>query len=232
MRWLLVLLAGCDRLLQLETIRVHDAGGDATSDGASPAAMLVQEKTASNNAAASVSIVLGHQPANGDVLVFVGGSEAGIMAPTGGGASWQMAAHSLVKADLDIWFGVSDGSSTTVTITARGLSTIWGNVSEWSGLATPGTFDAMDSKGGQSGPANLSAQTTSAPDLIVFGVGCYADPALVDPPAEWAELLPTGSNATAQRVWYRISTAAGAQTANATCSVGWDAGLAAFKLAP
>lgn len=217
-----------------------DAAPDAPPIDAPRTAMLVQQATNHVDGDA-VTISLASAPTAGDVLLLVGAdihrglpSVGGV---TGGGvATWSRAAFSAVNTNVEIWWGVTDGSSTDVTIhgIAGDTSAKFGNVSEWSGLVTQAPVDGAHALDGISSPADPGAMTTAnAHDLLVFGVGDGAPNTFgVPAPGTWTALTPISADISLA-AWYRIQTVAGTVHPTVTETSGqWDAAVAAFTIAP
>jgi hypothetical protein len=169
-------------------------------------------------------------PIAGHLLVAIGADEAGrLNGVTGGGvASWSLAAQSLANTNIEIWYGVTDGSSATVTVTADQDSLpMWVVVGEWSG---PTTFDGAKSAYGSASPASAGAQSVHANDLVIFGVADQAPTTFGMPEGGWMPLMPARSNHTEQRVWFTVAAATGTLAPSVTeTALSWDAAIAAFR---
>jgi len=215
-----------------------DARPDAPTDAAEPVAHLVQQAQGYIASGSPVSATFGAAPAADDVLILVGAAEhGGIATVTGGGATWSRAARSLQNSNIEIWYGASDGSSSTVTITFSGTNPypMWLVITEWAGLATTSTLDAATASNGASSPASAGTIATSnAADLVVFGASDMAPNTWGAPgPGTWSGLPTVTSTVITQAAWYRFESATGSfapqvgETAHA-----WDAAIAAFRTAP
>ena len=242
---LLVLLAACQRLLDLPPVHLTDASGafddsrapdapvvgDASAGDGLPS-MLVQEVSSSAQSQ-FIQVSLAKMPAGSDMLIAIGGSENGVKDIYGAGAVWKLAASSIVSPTIQIWYGVTDGSSKSVTLDGNG-GKIWVEVSEWRGLAPLNTFDAGSGSGAivgvGAGDVNLAVTTQSAPDLLVFGIACYGT--IGTPPAAWTALDGVTASFVTQDAWYQLQPAAGLQTAGTTYDGDYDAALAAFRTMP
>src|SRR4051812_31191575 len=116
------------------------AGSDVLPlDASVEVVALVQQVTGyAPNSNAPLAATLPSLPAAGHLLVMIGAAEhGGLTSVTGGGvATWTRATRSLSNTNVEVWFGVTDGSSATVTVTfpAFGLP-MWLAVTEWSGMA-------------------------------------------------------------------------------------------------
>jgi hypothetical protein len=207
-----------------------------SSDADASLPMLVQEMTAWNEGASSLSITLPSVPASQHVLVLIGGAEGGVGSVTGGGVNWQTAAYSSASPSIHIWFGVTDGSSAVVTLATTNVGTdrAWLDLTEWSGLAPVNTLDAHANNGmgggGITGTIDLQLSTSGAPELLVFAVSCYGVIGSED--ASWTSFVPVGTGSVGQEAWHKIADVAGLQTAQTTYTSGWDAALAAFHTMP
>lgn len=199
---------------------------------------LIQQKQASAAAGPSLSLTLDAAPVNGDVLVMIGGCPAApLMSVTGGGVTtWTVAASSTINVNVELWYGVTDGSSSTVTITLNGaVSPMTMMVSEWAGLSTMFTADGASFMDGTSSPATAGpVATTHAHDLLFFGVG-DGFPNAFGAPAGFTALNGVSGQGTgvSQGGWYREVTATGTYSASVTeTSHHWDAVLVSLRVAP
>lgn len=195
---------------------------------------LVQETVDSKGAVTTLSVTLPAAPTIGNMLIFVGGSNIAALATiTGGSTAWTRAIKSNINPNIEIWFGVADGSS-TITIDASVLTGMTTSVSEWSGLPTSGPLDTARAMAGTSSPASTGMlTTTNANDLLISGVADYLPTAIGDPTTSgWTKLNTVSSNSI-QTVWYQTTTAIGTYDATlASASNRWDAAIAAFRISP
>src|SRR5262245_22820358 len=146
-------------------------------DAPLPMPMIVQQAGNILTNASSISATLPALPGSGRVLVMVGAAIDGALdSVTGGGATWTRATSSLDNTNIEIWYGVSNGSSSTITIArAANNGTIFLAVSEWTNLATTATLDIARSTSGAGTTASAGTLTTAnARDLIVFAVSAQA----------------------------------------------------------
>ena len=182
----------------------------------------------------TLSVTLPAAPAPGNVLVMVGGTNiAGISSLSGGSAAWTRAIRSTINPNIEIWFGVADGSS-TLTITTTVVTGISLSVSEWSRLDSANTLDVAAAANGTSNPPSTGPLvTTYAHDLLVAGVADYL-PTTVANPTDGAWLvLNTATSNSIQAVWYQVTTVPGTYSADlAGTGNRWDAAIAAFRIAP
>jgi hypothetical protein len=210
---------------------------DAPRDAAVMVApTLVQQVTNLAANATTVAATLTAAPTSGRVLVLIGGITSGSLATvTGGGATWTQAAGSFTNSNIEIWVGVTDGSSSTVTISRPGgVSTIWLSVSEWSGLATTNVIDAAAADDGTAVSATAGAiATTSAPDLVFFAASAFAANTFGNPtPNAWTAMTPIAGSTT-MGAWYRVESATGTFAPSVThTGAEWDAAVAALRIAP
>ena len=233
MRLALVLLAGCDRLFGVPAFQHQHAPVDAASDSKAAPPMHVQEMSRGvTPSGASVSVTLATTPTPQHVLIVIGGATSGTLTLTGGGVvAWELAASSNVSATDQIWYGVTDGSSSSIMLSTTSPSPIWADLSEWSGLDASGSFDGMDANGASGGPPSsgeimLSVMTSRAPDLLVFSAAGFG--VVNNPVGTWMPFQPTMAGAVAQHAWYQITAAAGAQSIQASYTNDWDAVAGAF----
>jgi len=247
-----LLLAGCDRLFGFASVPATDAHGsqiDAAGDGAShdaptdalaldgrrPDAMLVQQ-TARENNGNGLAITLTAMPTPGNMLVVIGGATCGLIGVSGGGVTtWQQAAYSGVSPTISVYYGVTDGTSATLLLAPQCTTMTWGLVTEWSGLAPVNALDTKTEAGQQAGPngagfINDAVNTTSAPDLLIFGVACYGS---IGPPATWTELDEVVASSTiTQRAWYERAPTVGQYAVDVPYTDDWDSALVAFRIGP
>jgi len=244
---LVLLLAGCDRVFGL-TRDATDAATDAVTvdtigDGPSTGVALVRHITAQALSTKSLPADLGVLPAKDHLLVIVGAAAtAPLLRPTGGGVpTWKLAAQSVIEQNVEIWYGVTDGSSSAVTIVCNSMcdnnvGPMWMSLSEWSGLATAAPLGPMNAatgtaSGGMPGTASAGSITTiDAPNLLVFGVSDSSDisPVVTD----WTVLDGIMVDSVVQRAWYRVATTIGPYAPGTTVTSAWDAAIAAFHPAP
>jgi hypothetical protein len=175
--------------------------------------------------------------APGHLLVMIGAATHGpIDGISGGGVTWTRATSSTIITNIEIWFGITDGSSSTISMTmaTNGNRSIWLVVTEWSGMATANILDVAQASSGISSPAATGGvTTTNAHDLIIFGIADGAPSTIGTPiPGNWTGLVGNSNAAVVQLEWYAIESATGtlnphvSETANM-----WDAAIAAFRLA-
>lgn len=209
----------------------HDAPGDAATT-----AMLVQSATSYASPSTSLGVTLPSVPAAGHLLVLIAGNpHAPLTSVTGAGATWTLAASSSVYANVEIWLGVTDGSSATLTATDPGSTAPMSMLlTEWSGLAATATLDGAAALDGVTSPASPGAiTTTNARDLLVFAISdpfpnTFGAPA----PGSWSA-LPELDHAVSQAAWYRTVDTAGtfAPEVSETAHT-WDAALVGLRIAP
>jgi len=213
---------------------------DAARDSAVPidaalTATLVQQQVAHADQG-TLLVTLPALPAAGNVLVMIGADEhAPLTNVTGGGVpTWTLIARSNDYTNVEIWYGVTDGSSATVTLHGPLADThpIFANVSEWSGLA--GTVDASRFNSGLATPADpLAITTTHAHDLVLLGVGDLTPNTFGIPgPGAWTALTPIDADISLG-AWFRIVSVAGTVHPTVSETEGdWDAAVAALAIAP
>jgi Tfp pilus assembly protein PilX len=199
-----------------------------------------------------VTLTLGSLPQANNLLILVGGNNFGLDFPggvTGGGVtSWSRATIKNNNSDAEIWYGITNGSSATVTLHgAAGAHLPWGNLSEWSGMnQTQGSVLDVTAIGtGTTATATTTPgiTTTNANDLIIFDVGANVSGCVTfcvnwgtgPTPGTWTPMTGVYSNdpgPNEQKSWYSIVSTAGAYNPSQTIGGGggwWDAAMAAFK---
>jgi hypothetical protein len=211
---------------------------DAPADGPPSMLKLVQQITNQAPTGATVSATLGALPASGNVLLMIGQApQAGIVTVTGGGVtSWTRAAGAFSACDSEIWFGVTNGSSGTVTIgLPSNTMEIFLNVSEWSGLNGGSLIDGATNASGKAGPVTPAPLTTThANDLLMF-VATDNTPNTFGTvgPGTWTPLMPIQSGSCVQDAWYSVASAIGTFAPTVTQTGGhWDTSIVGFRIAP
>ncbi|MGE5182393.1 MAG: hypothetical protein ACM31C_10045 [Acidobacteriota bacterium] len=205
-------------------------------DAPPPTATLVQQVTSKVLSSDSLMATLPAAPAAGHVLIMVGDSpQAQIVSVTGGGvATWSRAAIAFTSCNAEIWYGVTDGTSSTVTISDPMTSSeLWMNLSEWSGLSTTLTFDGAIAQGGTTSPASAGMLPTGhAHDLVIFTVSdntpnTYGMPG----PGTWTAMTPVQISNCGQVEYYSIVNATGTYAPSVSVTtLTWDAAIAAFQI--
>lgn len=213
-----------------------DARIDAPIDAPPATAELVQQNVGYAATGNQLPILLANLPAAGNVLVFVGGCpSARLDSVAGGGATWVRGTYSDVHMNVEAWYGITDGTSATVTASLAGCSgPFWGAVTEWSGLAAaPG--DIATSADGVMSPADPGPLTTThASDLLIFAVtdpgpNLFGMPA----PGTWTALQNPIGLFVKQASWYRIVSTTGTYDVQVSETAHqWDAVMIALKIAP
>jgi hypothetical protein len=207
-----------------------------TSDAA-PQSLLQRQVTNHAENATTLSATLPAAPAANHLLIMIGANLSGSLATvSGGGAMWTRAAHSVIHSNVEIWYGVTNGSSATVTIARPSTAAaMWMSVSEWSGLAATNTLDQASADHDGINPVTAgSITTTHAPDLVVFAATTALPNTFTSPtPGTWTALQGIVSATHMQNVWYRTVTTAGAQAPQVleNRAEGWEAAIAAFRIA-
>ncbi len=237
---LLLLVAGCDRVLGLSVRPLIDASTPDTgigsgSDASTRGPKLVEQMTAMDSSTITLSIEL-PSAAIANTFVLIGGAEAGVLDPVGGGVkTWQLASSSFASPGVNIWFGVIEAPTTSITLTSQnGTTTMWADLTEWSGLAATSTFDGGQGAGSNSitgtGVATLATTTNAAPDLILLAASYYQT--IGNPSGTWTALQPTTTTGPDQHAWYRIASVAGMQQVDLAYTGPYDAALAALRASP
>jgi hypothetical protein len=222
------------------TMMMIDASGGSDAplppDGGPTGPGLVQQKSGVQLMGNSLALTFGKAPIAGHLLVMVGGDPQGsLTSVTGGGATWTAAAQSTENSNVEIWYGVTDGSSSTVTITlTQNVSPITAAISEWSGLVTMGPLDIARPAAGIQGPAGATITTTNARDLVILGV-CDSQPNTWGTPAPgtWTTMMGFEGMFFSLGAWYQVQSTTGTIAARVSeTGMHWDAVTAAFRIAP
>lgn len=211
----------------------------ATIDVAAPAVpMIVQQQARYAGSGSPLDLALTANPASGNTLVMIGAANQGnLSGVTGGGVTtWLRAARSATNANVEIWFGVTDGSQATVSISRTGnTGPIWLAISEWSGLGASVALDQAIASDGTSGTASAGTiATTSARDLLIFAAADENSATFGAPsPGSWTGFATIGGGSIRQAAWYQLTSATGTYGPQVTTSGAiWDAALVALRVAP
>jgi len=214
-----------------------DAPRDATIiPDAAAGPMLVQEAIGYTAMGSTASATLPAMPVTGHLLVVIGGCTSGGITVSGGGATWTVATSSLTNSNEEIYFGVTNGTSATVTITLANANApvfLW--VGEWSGAQVVNILDKARSTSGSTSPASAgSIAPTNAKDLVLFAASAYAPNTFGTPsPETWTPLTGISQTAITQREWYLVQSAAMSHAPAVPLDnpgAGWDAAIATFRL--
>jgi hypothetical protein len=199
--------------------------------------MLVAQSSNFGTGGATLAVTI--STAAGDLLVMTGAAIHGpLTSVSGGGALWARAARALQNTNVEIWYGITDGSSNDVTITLTGnTQDIWMVVSEWSGIATTNPLDGAIATSGVVSPADAGmVVTANARDLLVFAVADGTPNTFGTPsPGAWSALdtIAAAGFFPTQAEWYRVTGIAGRFDPHVDETAGqWDAAIAAFRVAP
>jgi hypothetical protein len=219
-------VAGC-------VLRAASADRRALSDRPVPGSAQI-----ANADMGTLTVTLAALPAAGNVLVMIGADEhQPLTNVTGGGVTtWMALARSDDNTNVEIWYGVTDGTSADVVLHGPLADThpIFANVSEWSGLLTPNPFDTAHAHSGLVSPADpLAITTTHAHDLVLFGAADLTPNTYGTPgPGAWTALTPIQADISLA-AWFRIVNVAGAVHPTVSETEGdWDAAVAALAIAP
>jgi hypothetical protein len=227
-------LAGCGFHTNAAAFDAPSSEPDAASvvvDAAAGEAMLMQQvKAEAPTSVAPLVATLPAPPHAGNLLVAIGADEHGALTGVSGGGvvAWSLAARSIQNTNIEVWYGITDGSSATVSLTfPTDTLPMWVVVGEWSGA---GAFDGAKSDSGTTSPASAGALSVHARDLVIFGVGDQLPNTYGMPQGAWTALMPASSDHTEQRVWFTIAAATGTLAPSVTETAHqWDAALVAFR---
>jgi hypothetical protein len=216
-----------------------DAPGDilVVDDTAPPHFALVQQ-TALAGSAKTLSTNFAVLPTPGNVMVMIGANNSGpLMSVVDGMMMWTKVDASTQCANTEIWYRVTDGSSTSVAITGSATGDTWMWIGELSGLDTTNLLDQHTNKGYNNGatttiPTSSSITTAAARELVLFSAGRYQNSFMTPGPGTWTKLTaPAGQNMFLQNEWYMVTSATGTFApsvgSGANC---WDTVIASFRL--
>ena len=229
---LFFLVVACDRVFAVDGVDITDARSDATPDAPPPFPMVYQEAGSAGSNTMQIGLDLPVTPVPTHVLVAIGGAASGTPTILGGGVAWTVAASSNRSPTSYIWYGVTNGATSTVKLTSTATDKMWLLVTEWTQLYDPAPFDGGSASGmgsATTGTIDL-AVTTSGPDLLVFAVSCFG--AIGTPSGTWSQLPQEVAGSLTQSVFHRVVATSALQDVQATYQQDWDATLAAFRIAP
>jgi hypothetical protein len=207
---------------------------DTLGDDAPAGPGLVQQTTTSAEAGTSLTATLPAPPHAGDLLVMVGAIQSeGLDTVTGAGVTWQLAHAETTRANVEIWYGITDGSDSTVQIAATLTGELWISFEEWRGVTA--VLDAQNGMSGVMNPASAGAITCGATgDLVILGVADNLPNTFGTPgAATWTALAPPATSSHIEQPWYTFSAPAQMLAPTVTETGGsWGAAIAAFRVAP
>jgi len=236
-----LLLTGCGFRLHEVTsdgAADHDAATGDSRDAPHAMPALVQQATAAADDSDNPLVAtLPAPPAAGDLLVMIGAcSRGGLASVTGGGvATWTRATQMLANVNIEVWYGITDGSSAAVTIEHPPYGDpIWQLVTEWSGTASANVLDAAASASGTSSPASAGAASLATRELAVFAVADLTPNTFGTPTqGTWTALMPVSSSTTTQQAWFAVAASGGSVTPTVTeTGHSWEAAIASLHPAP
>jgi len=144
-------------------------------------------------------------------------------------------AGSSAISNIEIWYGVSDGSNANVAIECNCVDPgdMRLGVSEWSGLVTPNTLDVgADGYGDVSmAPATVGPLTTThSRDLLVFTVSGFGNiDTGVTGAGTWTSLARSSAGATTMSIWYQLLSETGTFTPTVNVDTSWDTAIVALR---
>ena len=238
---MVLLLTGCSFRFHASTTDGavdRDAPNVEPIDAPAATPAVVQQAIASaDNSDAPVTATLSAKPTAGDLLIMIGGDSGGTLTSVSGGgvATWIRATRSLMNVNIEVWYGITDGSSAAITITyPMHNDPIWQLVSEWSGMASTNVLDASASTAGTSSPASAGSAGVAPRELTLFAAADLTPNTFGTPmQGTWTALTPATTSTTVQQVWYAVAATTGtlAPTVSETAH-SWDAAIASFRAAP
>lgn len=211
-------------------------GTHTDSDAAGGIAPVQQVTAASEQASqmTSLSATLPALPRAGSLLVMIGALQSqALTSVTGAGTSWRLAIYSDMYANVEVWYGITDGTDATVQIGGTVPSDLWISLAEWRGVTD--VLDAKTAMDGLISPATAGTITCGdAGDLVLFAAADNLPNTFGEPTGgTWSPLEPAGSSQHAEQPWY--TACAPLETLSPTVaetSGNWGVALVAFRLAP
>lgn len=193
-------------------------------------AFVQQAKAEAPNSNVPLVATLPAMPVAGHLLVAIGADEHGALSTVSGGGvgTWTLATRSIHNTNIEVWYGVTDGTSASVAMAfPMDDLPMWMVVGEWSGAAA---FDGAMSTDGTTSPATAGSLAVHERDLVIFGVGDQLPNTYGTLDGGWTALMPAKSNHTDQRVWFTVAAATGTIAPSVTETAHqWDAAIAAFR---
>jgi hypothetical protein len=216
------------------------ANWNQTLTGPPSAVGLAQQQFNTATSATSLPVTISSTTV-GNLLVMIGGAAcSSLQSVTGGGVtSWQKAAGSYTYENVEIWYGVvSTSSNAPVTLTVSSASCPSGtdmraNVTEYSGLVATQSqvFDVGAAQSGTGTTASASITTQNANDAVFFGVSQGGSSGIGTLGGSWWAMQTTSTAAATQSSWAQQVSSTGAFNPSVSVTAGWDAAIAAFKVA-
>jgi len=212
-----------------------DAPADTPGDSSAAQPMLVQQIIASADRAATLDATLSAAPTAGNMLLMIGANQhTALTSVTGGGATWKKITGSNENANLELWFGITDGSHTPVSLdcAVSGCETqpIWMNLSEWSGLDMSNPIGPSIATNGLTSPVQMGSITTTSTNLLVFAVSDGSPNTVGIPsPGTWTALQGVAPVAITQNAWYRVAPAGTYAPRVSETANGWDAAFVVLR---
>jgi hypothetical protein len=214
----LALVAGC----------YHDLSSE-------PPFTLERQATMTGSQATAITATLSSTPTAGDLLVMVGASVLSELdTVTGASVDWTRAVVAVGGDDVEIWYGVADGSDSAITISGCSAGPMWMSVSEWAGIST---MDPLDTSSGSNGAGALASPGTTdagALDLVIVAATC--DGMLgIGSDQDWSQLQGTqvaSDGLTIEQAEWWTAVRSGTEvspTISVPSSLTWDAAIAAFR---
>lgn len=192
---------------------------------------LVQYKGAQQLGVDALTVTLDAAPAPGHLLVLIGGDpKAPLTGVTGGGVrTWTRAVRSIENSNIEIYYGITDGSSATVAMALAGSDNVkTAVVTEWADVTI---FERATANDGTVTPATTPTILTTMPNtLAIFAASSFQPNNFGMPgPNLWTEItFPTPTLSQGQ--WYRvIPTATGVKPEVSVSGSLWDAALVTFR---
>lgn len=186
------------------------------------------------NLSASLSATLPAPPRAGSLLVMTGALQSqALTSVTGAGTTWKLAIYSDTYANVEVWYGITDGTDATVTIGGTIPSDLWISLAEWRGVTD--VVDASARAWGLASPATAGPITCGdAGDLVIFAAADNLPNTFGTPTgASWTALDPEMTSQHVQQPWYTQGAPLETLAPSVTETNGrWGVALVAFRLAP
>lgn len=185
----------------------------------------LQNPSAATYSGASVTCSFGSAPTAGNLLIAYGSAVGALIA----GASisgWTLAvsATKTATSSLAIWYKISDGSETNVTLNWTGATTLYLTIEEWSGITTP-TLDKTaytnDTGSGVTSRSSGTTSETSAAEELACAFVAQGDAVSS---LSWTNSFVTGASNTGHYPASKVLSSTGAQETTASWTTSRRAG--------
>lgn len=132
---------------------------------------LINQTTIADSLTSSTTLAIAQPKAGNTLILTIGLSSISttVTGVTGGGATWTRALSSATNRDVETWYGMSNGTSNSVTVTySNASSASSGNISEWSGIASSNPVAQTATSSGNSVQLITGNVTNTTPNVLIL----------------------------------------------------------------